>query len=374
LCTNISGGTNTAVGIYTLRANTGGSNNTAVGGSALTSNTTGTSNLALGNSALLLNTTGNSNIALGPSLGANISGNNNIAIGVSALASNTTGNFNIAIGCDALGSQNFGSTSSSANVAVGYRALRANSTGTQNTALGTKALTANTTGASNTALGNRALEVNTIGGNNIAVGFSSLIANISGTSNTAIGINALCKSTNNNNTAIGSNANNGIISNLYTIAVGSNSATSADDYHTVWGATVNNICNCVYVDWSNVSDSRDKAEIETLSSDLGLNLIRKLRPVKYKNDHRDTYVRKCGFEYGQKDGTLAGDKEHYGLIAQELHQALNELGARFDALGHDGKKDAYRLTYAELSAPIIKSIQELDERLKIVEARLDIQN
>ena len=132
--------------------------------------------------------------------------------------------------------------------------------------------------------------------------------------------------------------------------------------------------NVVYTDWSNVSDSRDKAEIETLSSNLGFNLIRKLRPVKYKNDHRDTYVKKCGFEYGQKDGTLASEKEHYGLIAQELHQALTELDAKFDALGHDENKDAYRLTYTELIAPVIKSIQELDERLKIVETKLATQS
>jgi len=34
------------------------------------------------------------------------------------------------------------------------------------------------------------------------------------------------------------------------------------------------------------------------------------------------------------------------------------LDVRFDGLGHDDDKDAYRLTYEELIAPIIKAIQE----------------
>ncbi len=34
------------------------------------------------------------------------------------------------------------------------------------------------------------------------------------------------------------------------------------------------------------------------------------------------------------------------------------MDVRFDGLGHDDDKDAYRLTYEELIAPIIKAIQE----------------
>jgi len=39
-------------------------------------------------------------------------------------------------------------------------------------------------------------------------------------------------------------------------------------------------------------------------------------------------------------------------------------------LGHDAEKDAYRLTYEELIAPIIKAIQELNDRLEIVEEKI----
>ena len=152
--------------------------------------------------------------------------------------------------------------------------------------------------------------------------------------------------------------------------MGVGAVTSATGGHTVWGNSGNNACNCVYVAWSNVSDCRDKTNIQTLSPKMGLDLIKKLRPVAFNWDHRDTYVRECSYEYGQKDGTLAGTKEHYGLIAQELKQTLDELNVRFDGLGHDDEKNAYRLTYEELIAPIIKAIQELNTRLEVVEEKV----
>ena len=107
---------------------------------------------------------------------------------------------------------------------------------------------------------------------------------------------------------------------------------------------------------------------------MGLALIKKLRPVSFNWDHRDTYVRECKYEYGEKDGTLAGTKEHYGLIAQELKATLDELEIRFDGLGHDDEKDAYRLTYEELIAPIIKAIQELKEEQDRINDILDRNN
>jgi hypothetical protein len=119
-----------------------------------------------------------------------------------------------------------------------------------------------------------------------------------------------------------------------------------------------------------VSDCRDKTNIKSLPDNLGLNLIKKLRPVSFNWDNRETYVRECKYEYGQKDGTLAGTKKSYGLIAQELKQALQELNVEFDALGHDDTKDAYRLTYEELIAPIISAVQELDKRVEALEAKV----
>jgi hypothetical protein len=155
-----------------------------------------------------------------------------------------------------------------------------------------------------------------------------------------------------------------------TISVGHGACTTAINGHTVWGNSNNNQCNCVYSAWVVPSDCRDKTNIKTLPSTLGLQFINKLRPVAFNWDHRDNYVRECSYEYGEKDGTLAGTKEYYGLIAQELKQTLEELNVKFDGLGHDEEKDAYRLGYEELIAPIIKAIQELNTRLTTVEEKV----
>jgi hypothetical protein len=266
---------------------------------------------------------------------------------------------------------NFSSNSTGySNVVIGNNAMCSNTTGANNIAVGADALRDNTSASNNVGIGRNAL-YNTKESNNIGIGTNSLFNNVDGNKNIAVGSIALYSSTSaKNNTALGYRAQV-YYNHSNVIAVGACSLASGAN-HTVWGNSSNNVCNCVYAAWSTVSDCRDKTEVETLSSDLGLNLIRKLRPVKFKNDHRDTYVRECGFKYGEKDGTLAGEKEHYGLIAQELNQALTELNVRFDGLGHDSNKDAYRVTYEELIAPVIKSIQELDERLKIVETRLEI--
>jgi hypothetical protein len=100
---------------------------------------------------------------------------------------------------------------------------------------------------------------------------------------------------------------------------------------------------------------------------LGLSFLKKIKPVVYNWDNREKYVKECGFEYGTKDGTLSGVREHYGVIAQDVKAAIDELGVKFDALGHDKQKDAYRVTYEELIAPIIKAIQELDARVEELE-------
>jgi hypothetical protein len=50
---------------------------------------------------------------------------------------------------------------------------------------------------------------------------------------------------------------------------------------------------------------------------------------------------------------------------------IGKSAAKFDALGYDTDKDAYRLTYAEFIAPLIKAVQELDERIMSIENRLD---
>src|SRR5207247_626159 len=92
--------------------------------------------------------------------------------------------------------------------AIGFEALRSNSTGTLNTAAGVVALQSNTNGSNNTATGEAALFHNTIGNRNTANGNFALAANTNGSDNTATGYAALSSSgfDATGNTATGSNA------------------------------------------------------------------------------------------------------------------------------------------------------------------------
>jgi hypothetical protein len=86
------------------------SSNTVVGASAFTTNTTGATNVAVGAFSLGVNSTGNDNTAVGYGTGFYITGSGNTGVGRSALSSGGSG------------------ASGSANTAVGFYALQANTT------------------------------------------------------------------------------------------------------------------------------------------------------------------------------------------------------------------------------------------------------
>lgn len=103
------------------------------------------------------------------------------------------------------------------------------------------------------------------------------------------------------------------------------------------------------------SDRREKEEIKT--SELGLEFVNKLRPVSYKWKARDYET--------NEDGTvvpISGVRRHYGLIAQEVKDVLDEMKIDtndFAGYIYDEKSDRYAIRYGEFIPPIIKSIQEL---------------
>lgn len=336
-----------AAGVCASRGAGGCINNTAMGNQALQSNTSGYQNTAFGYRAMRNNT----------------SGRQNTAVGYRALEGENTGVCNTAIGAYALCNQ----AGASNNTAVGFSAGRVISTGSSNTLVGAYAGCAITTGGSNTALGYRALRSVTTANWNTAIGAFALCA-ATGGCNTAIGFGAGCTVTSGTrNTHIGNNAGSSVSTAEYTIAVSRGGSPSNTSGHTVWGNS-GMWFNWVMCAWSNVSDCRDKTCIQDLDQKLGLSLIRKITPVSFNWDNRQTYVNRCGFEYGQKDGTLASLKKSYGFEAQQVQQSLQELEVEFEALGYDEEKDAYRITYDEFIAPLIKAVQETADRLETLEA------
>jgi len=98
-----------------------------------------------------------------------------------------------------------------------------------------------------------------------------------------------------------------------------------------------------------ISDARTKENI--ITSDLGLDFINNLNPVKYNK--------------------IEGNRTHYGLIAQEVKSVLDAAGvADFggwvisDVSDPEGQQ---ALRYEEFISPLIKAVQELTARVKTLE-------
>jgi len=318
-------------------------------------------NTAFGNKALCSNTSGYSNTAIGyHALISNTSGNRNTAIGYRALQSNTTGFCNTAVGYNA--GVNFNSSNLTA---VGYQAAL-NTTGGANTVVGFRAGYNLTTGVSNTLIGAFA-GCDMQGGNcNVAIGAFALKSATS-CLNTAIGHLAGCAVTTGGcHTFLGYGAGFNITTATCTIAVGERSQPSNTNGHTLFG-NASTVFQAVGTNWTVVSDSRDKTNIENLDEKLGLDFVRNLDTVSFNWDNRENYVRKCGYQYGTKDGTLASPKKAYGFVAQQVKQLVDSLDTEFDALRYNTEQDSYRISYTDMIAPLVKAVQQTAQRLETLE-------
>jgi hypothetical protein len=174
---------NTCYGTEVLFSNNVGYANSGFGYQALYSNTNGGNNTSIGFQSLYKNDTGFYNTASGyQALRSNISGFHNTANGHMALYNSTTGDINTASGASAL----YSNTTGYYNTASGVSALWHNTTGYYNTASGVDALTGNVTGKWNTADGARALYKST-GSRNVALGYNAGYAITTGRDNIMIG-------------------------------------------------------------------------------------------------------------------------------------------------------------------------------------------
>ena len=99
------------------------------------------------------------------------------------------------------------------------------------------------------------------------------------------------------------------------------------------------------------SDRNEKENI--VATDLGLAFVNKLNPVSFKRKGKT--------------------RTHYGFIAQDIEQIITDLGkttTQFAPLiksdiseAKDGSEYRYGLRYEQLLAPVVKSIQELSDKV-----------
>ena len=169
-----------------------------IGHDSLTSLTSGANNLAVGYLAGAATTTGGQNIAIGrQSLETNVTGASNIAIGYLAMNDVDAGNnsndsdHNIFIGL-AAGGGAWHDTKSEFNVGIGNYVMDAVLTGAvRNTAVGYNALSANTTARDQVAIGWSAGDALTTGEANVSIGSGALTTATTALNSVAIGINAM---------------------------------------------------------------------------------------------------------------------------------------------------------------------------------------
>lgn len=114
------------------------------------------------------------------------------------------------------------------------------------------------------------------------------------------------------------------------------------------------------------SDERKKEYIEEIP--YGLEFANKLRPVQYKwKDYS-----------AEEDGRViekTHTRKHFGLIAQELKNTLEENNINtedFAPYVYDAETDSYAIRYVEFIPILIKSVQELSSKNKELEKRLEV--
>ena len=286
----------------------------------------------------------------------------NTSIGYKSLSNLTDNGSN---GNTAIGSEsNSNATSCKMCTSVGYHSMIYNyNNGFGNTSVGTFAMSGNTVhglGQYNTAIGYSALNAN-FGDYNIAIGYYAgfQAGQVNYSTNLING---------DNNLIIGS----GPVSNPTTlsefsgynqIVIGNGAKGKGNNYAVIGNSDIERVYMAedgaaeIYANGTiNTSDKRLKEDIQTTK--LGLDFINKLNPVSYKwnnkpNDKRD----------------------HEGLIAQEVENVIKEFGLTKDnhaLVNYEESDDKYRLAYTELIPPLVKSIQEQDEKIKQLESENDL--
>ncbi len=369
LYSNTNGGYNVGIGYQALYSNTSGFDNTAIGHQALYSNTgSGYANTANGYQALYANTSGSQNTATGlQALWKNTTGWNNVANGVSALQQNTSGNSNVASGYGAAGANNNGNS----NVAIGNYAMSSSLNNSNNVAVGDSALFTFSDGYNAdlmVAVGTKAMLANTTGYYNTAIGGQSLVNNTTGYYNTALGASALNTSTTGyGNTALGYNADVNSASRFNATAVGYAATATADNQVMLGNTSVTSVVAAgSYVVYS---DGRFKNNIK--ENVPGLSFINLLKPVTYHYDIQGLNKligapadKKRAGEPDTEKSIASKEKILYtGLVAQDVEAAAKKINYDFSGIHKpQNEKDAYGLAYSDFVVPLVKAVQELSKQ------------
>ena len=365
-----------AVGSAALSALISGENNTAVGFRAGAAITDGDYNTLLGHDAGLGIIGGLSNTCVGWLAGAAIvNQDHNVAIGHYAMptSSHASSNYNIAIGSNTLDAI-VGNVATS-NIAIGYNAGTNLLDGDNNTLVGNAAGAGITSASNCTLIGSGITGGVLTGDDNTCVGLDAGAALAGGNQNTCVGKDAgNTISSGAANIIIGAGADTDSSDRNGAIAIGQGAITSAADNTAAIGdqayVTVINF-NSSGNGWANTSDERIKKDI--VDSDLGLDFINKLRPIKYKDIPPSEWPEVIRPKKLKESHYTSKDKQLDGLIAQEVIQVAKDLGVTFSGCGSGDEPDSEKqmLEYAKFVVPLIKAVQELSQQVEDLKKQIN---
>jgi hypothetical protein len=228
------------------------------------------------------------------------------------------------------------------NVAIGFTAGSALSTGHNNVVIGQSTSQLLASGSNNVNVGNVTGFVMN-GDHNTAVGFAAGYGwGSSGSNNTLLG--ALAGGTATFFTYSGSN-------NVLIGYQASPSATSVSNEITLGNSSISTL-RCQVTSITSLSDERDKADIAPL--EYGLDFINELEPVSFTWDTRD--------------GSKVGDLD-FGFIAQHLAEIEDKYEPDRLKLTLRENEDKLEATPGRLIPILVKAIQELSAKVAELEAK-----
>jgi hypothetical protein len=268
------------------------------------------------------------NIAIG---GSNCLQNANNVSHCIGIGHKTLGKIAESSDCIAIGSESLGLCTGPGSVAIGKLSSASLQEGKYNTSVGTGSHFYSKSGVENACLGYRSGYTLT-GNRSTAIGSYSLHA--------APGMGHDC-------TAIGHGSlKTTYLGNVHSFnnvtAIGSSTACTGNN-QVILGAPTSDVYTFKPIQV--ISDARDLFDISDESK--GLDFINSLRPRSFK--------------YKPRNGGPPGTRTHHGFVSQDL--ISNNITDFYQDHTVNGGENVFSISYGEMIAPLVKSIQELHEKV-----------
>ena len=133
-----------------------------------------------------------------------------------------------------------------------------------------------------------------------------------------------------------------------------------------------------YANWTNISDGRFKKNVR--EDVVGLDFIRRLRPVNYQMDVMALSKKLNENRNRETDESMKkayAEKEKMtwtGFIAQEVEEAARQSNFNFSGVDKPRNENGvYGLRYAEFVVPLVKAMQEQQLMITSLERKLQAQ-